>query len=95
MSLEYKNLINKLTPDELNYWELVSFCIEQNYKRELKLKVDSIYSEAKTAESFERYDLSQLLYTIASQIMSELERKRIKTIESELEGLFAIYKISP
>ena len=34
MYVEYDYLINKLTPDELHYLELVSFCIEHNHQRE-------------------------------------------------------------
>ena len=80
---------NYLTADELSQWDLIRFCIEGNFKRDLALRIAPLYVDAQQAEQELRFDLAAMLRTIAQQVLATLEQEKVDRLTAELEGFLA------
>ena len=89
MSSPYEDLCSHLNADELGQWNLICFCIEKNYDREISLRVNPLRTDALCADLEHRFDLAALLRDIAQQVSSVLESKKNETLATEFHGFLA------
>lgn len=75
-----------LTPDELDIWNFILFCIEENYKREVNSRVLPLYSDALHADGDRGFELAALLRDIADRIVEQLQQEKSDKIDAEMEG---------